>query len=128
MLQCLCTISLNTEKIIQRHLVLYGIITKIFRLILKEIQNLLYTTSITGKTANNGNTKEVEFSVPLKHLSNFWSTLDIPLINCEVSLTLTWSKTCVLTDMKTTAPGAQGDPPAIEAPTGATFSITNAKR
>ena len=58
-----------------------------------------YKTSITRKTANNGNTKEVEFSVPLKHLSNFWRTLDMPLINCKVSLTLT----CVLTDMTTRA-------------------------
>ena len=49
-----------------------------------------YKISITGKTANDGNTKEVEFSVPLKHLSNFWRILDMPLINCEVSLTLTW--------------------------------------
>ena len=30
-----------------------------------------------------------EFSFSLKHLSNFWKTLNIPLINCEVSLTLT---------------------------------------
>ena len=52
-------------------------------------ESFKYKTSITGKTANDGNTKEVEFSVPLKQLSNFWKTLDMPLINCEVSLTLT---------------------------------------
>ena len=34
--------------------------------------------------------------VPLKYLSNFWRTLEIPLINCEVNLILTWSSTCVL--------------------------------
>ena len=28
--------------------------------------------------------------IPLKHLSNFWMTLNIPLINCEVELILTW--------------------------------------
>ena len=50
-----------------------------------------YKASITGKTANDWNTKVVEFSVPLKHLSNFWKILNIPLINCEVSLTLNWS-------------------------------------
>ena len=33
-------------------------------------------------------TKEIEIVVPLKHLRNFWRTLDIPLINCKVSLTL----------------------------------------
>ena len=34
--------------------------------------------------------------VPLKYLSNFWRTLEMPLINCEVNLILTWSSTCVL--------------------------------
>ena len=34
--------------------------------------------------------------VPLKYLSNFWRTLEMLLINCEVNLILTWSSTCVL--------------------------------
>ena len=51
---------------------------------------------ITGKTPNNGNTKDVEIIVPLKYLSNFWRTLEMPLINCEVNLILTWSSTCVI--------------------------------
>ena len=53
---------------------------------------------ITGKTPNNGNTKDVEIIVPLKYLSNFWRTLEMPLINCEVNLILTWSKDCVITN------------------------------
>ena len=36
--------------------------------------------------------------VPLKYFSNFWRTLEMPLINCEVNLILTWSSTCVITD------------------------------
>ena len=36
--------------------------------------------------------------VPLKYLSNFWRTLKMPLINCEVNLILTWSSTCVITN------------------------------
>ena len=36
--------------------------------------------------------------VPLKYLSNFWRTLEIPLINCEVKLDLTWSSTCIITN------------------------------
>ena len=36
--------------------------------------------------------------VPLKYLSNFWRTLEMPLINCEVNLNLTWSSTCVITN------------------------------
>ena len=34
--------------------------------------------------------------VPLKYLSNFWRTLEMPLINCEVELILNWSRGCVI--------------------------------
>ena len=63
-----------------------------------------YKTSITGKTSNenkkNGeSTKQnnakteinLKIVVPLKLLMNFWRTLNMPMINCEVSLILTWS-------------------------------------
>ena len=53
---------------------------------------------ITGKTPNNDNEKDVEIMVLLKSLSNFWRTLEMPLINCEVNLILTWSSTCVITN------------------------------
>ena len=53
---------------------------------------------ITGKTPNDNNVKDVEIMVPLKYLSNFWRTLEMPLINCEVNLILTWSSICVITD------------------------------
>ena len=36
--------------------------------------------------------------VPLKYLSNFWRTLEMPLINCEVNLILTWSSVCVISN------------------------------
>ena len=48
------------------------------------------------KAPNNNNEKDVEIMVSLKYLSNFWRTLEMPLINCEVNLILTWSSTCVL--------------------------------
>ena len=35
---------------------------------------------------------------PLKNLSNFWKTLEMPLINCEISLNLIWPSTCVITN------------------------------
>ena len=53
---------------------------------------------ITGNTPADGNTENVEIIVPLKYLSNFWKTLEMPLINCEVNLIITWSSTCVITD------------------------------
>ena len=54
-----------------------------------------FKLKITGQTGNDG-TKDVEIMVPLKYLSNFWRTLEMPLINCEVNLILTWSSSCVL--------------------------------
>ena len=47
------------------------------------------------------------------------------MINCEVELILTWSKNCVLADM--TVRAAQGGNPAIVAPTGLEFKITDTK-
>ena len=67
--------------------------------------------------------------VPLKHLRNFWRKLDMPLINCEINLILTWSENCVLTDIITQAANPNADPaiPAINAPTNATFKIRDTK-
>ena len=45
-------------------------------------------------------TKEVEFAVSLKYLVNFWKTLNILLIGCEVSLTSSWSADCVITSLE----------------------------
>ena len=36
--------------------------------------------------------------VPFKYLSNFWRILEIPLINCEIDLILTWSRNCVISN------------------------------
>ena len=68
---------------------------------------------LTGKTANNG-TKKVEIMVSLKYLSNFWRTLEMPLINCEITLNLNWSENCVIVA-------------TYIANQGATFSITDTK-
>ena len=38
----------------------------------------------------------VKFVVPLKYLSNFFRSLEMPLINCKIKLNLTWKKECVL--------------------------------
>ena len=61
-----------------------------------------YETSIKGKLEGINTEKEkVKIFVALKHLSNFWRTLDMPLINCEINLILTWSEICVLTSKAT---------------------------
>ena len=45
-----------------------------------------FKAKITGKTNNVGDKENVEIMVALKHLSNFWRTLEMPLTNCEVEL------------------------------------------
>ena len=54
-----------------------------------------FKVKVTGKTGNDG-TKNVEIMVPIKYLSNFWRTLEMLLINCEVNLILAWSEKCVI--------------------------------
>ena len=73
-----------------------------------------FKAKITGQTGNDG-TKDVEIMVPLKYLSNFWGTLEMSLINCEIILILTWSSNCVLI-----ATAIQNQ--------AATFEITDTKR
>ena len=53
---------------------------------LTDSESFKSKVKITGKTTVGGNTKDVKIIVPFKYLSNFWRTLEIPLINCEVSL------------------------------------------
>ena len=55
----------------------------------------LIKKKITGQSNNNG-IINVEIMVPLKYLSNFWRTLEMLLINCEIELILTWSRNCVI--------------------------------
>ena len=90
-----------------------------------------YKNSLVEKTPNNDNNnnnviQDVKVVVPLKHLSNFWRTLNMPLINCEVALTLNWPKNCVLTDVITRSAGGV-NLPAIAAPTGASFALKYCK-
>ena len=63
-----------------------------------EFKSFKSKIKIRGNTPDDGNSKDVEIIVPLKYLTNFLRTLEIPLINCEVNLILTWSSTCVITN------------------------------
>ena len=68
-----------------------------------NLASFRYKTSITRNTpdpdCDNNKTKKVEIVVKLKHLSDFWRKLNILLINCEVSLTLTLHENYVLAGM-----------------------------
>ena len=57
-----------------------------------------YKVKITGKTPDDRNMKNIEIIVPIEYLSNFWRTLEMSLINCEVNLKLTWSRDCIITN------------------------------
>ena len=72
-----------------------------------------FKVKITGQTRDDG-TKNVEIMVPLKYLSNFCRTLEMPLINCEINLIFTWSANCVIA-------------PTNVANQNATFAITDTK-
>ena len=56
---------------------------------LADSESFKSKVKITVKTPSNDNEKNVEIMVPLKYLSNFWRTLEMPFINCEVNLILT---------------------------------------
>ena len=54
-----------------------------------------FKVKMTGQTRDD-ETKTVEIMVPLSYLSIFWRSLELPLINCEFNLILTWSANCVI--------------------------------
>ena len=56
----------------------------------------------------------MQLLILLNYLSNFWRTLEMPLINCEINLVLTWSANCVIVASNV-------------ANQNATFSITDTK-
>ena len=87
----------------------------------------------TGTLEDENIEKEAKTVVPLKHLSNFSKTLDMPLINCEINLILTWSENCVLTSRaqrdKVIGTSSDKNPQfsEINNPENATFKITDTK-
>ena len=133
---------MNTVKIIKKTT---GSLWNYYRdepsnLLSTNSESFKYKTSITRNTynvdddddddnydANKVGKNEAEVVIPLKHLSNFWRSLNIPLTNCEVELILTWSKNCILADMTERDAGNNNDPPAIVVPTELEFKITNTK-
>ena len=72
-----------------------------------------FNVKITGQTGDDG-TKNVEIMVLLKHLSNFWRTLEMLLINCKINLIFTWSTNCIIASTSV-------------ANQNATFAITDTK-
>ena len=58
-----------------------------------------YNSKLIGRTTNNDYRLDTEVVVPLKYLSNFWRSLDLPSINCEIELDLWWPRFCVISQV-----------------------------
>ena len=54
-----------------------------------------FRIKMAGRKENDG-TENVKIRVPLKYLSNFRRTIEIPFINCEINLILTCSNRCFI--------------------------------
>ena len=89
---------MNTVKTTKKQQVVCGIINyrdEPSNPLSSNSKSFKYKTSIVGKTPqNNDSLMNAKVVIPLKHLSNLWRALNIPLINCVVELILTWSKNC----------------------------------
>ena len=63
-------------------------------------QSLKYKAALVGKAKDYANpssfAKNTKIVVPLKYLSNFWRSLEMPLPSCKVHLELNWTKICIL--------------------------------
>ena len=96
---------------------------------IKVSESFDYEASIAGGLEGNNTEKEVEIALLLKYIRNFWRTLDIPLINCEINLILTWSKNFVITSKATRNADPDANPALAEIniPTGETFEIKDTK-
>ena len=74
-----------------------------------------YKTKIIGRIPADNNTLDVRIVVQLKYLINFWRFLDLPLINCEIELDLSWSKNCIISEISITTgiPDNLDDNPSV---------------
>ena len=60
-----------------------------------------YKANLIGNIEANGLRNGVKTDVTLKYLSNFWRSLEIPLINCKIELSLKWVENFMLTTAST---------------------------
>ena len=69
-------------------------------LTINNSQSFKYKVALVGKKTANHNrkssVKDTKIVAPLKYLSNFWRSLEMPLINCKVHLELNWFEDCIL--------------------------------
>ena len=67
-----------------------------------DISSLEYKSKLVKGTDNN-NVNNVTLVVPLKYVSNFFRSLEMPLVNCKIDLELTWHKDCMISSANAAA-------------------------
>ena len=76
-------------------------------------QSFKYKASLLRKVKNFANQKssvqDAKVVVSLKYLSNFWRSLEFPLINGKVYLELNWIEDCILSSIGDSAKFAMRD-------------------
>ena len=83
-------------------------------LIVDTSSSFKYILNFIGDTVADGANRKkegVKIAAPLKYLSNFWRSLEVPLINCKIKFSLKWYGKCILSNSGSAA----------------TFKITNTK-
>ena len=86
-----------------------------------NVPSFKYKANLISNSEIDGTKKGVKIPIPLKYLSNFWSSLEMLLINCKAELSLGWIEECVLT---TAEIGANANTTVAD---NGTFKITDAK-
>ena len=97
-----------------------------------ESKSFKFKTKIIGSTPNNASRSNAEVVTPLNYLNNFWRSLDLALINCEIGLDLRWARNCILSEISRTfrAVDPNVNPVVYQVTsqtTSAIFQINNAK-
>ena len=64
--------------------------------------SLVYKSKLISGTDNN-NVNNVKLVVPLKYVSSFFRSLEMPLVNCKIDLELTWHKDCMISSANAAA-------------------------
>ena len=73
-----------------------------------DYESFKFKSRLSNNTNNDG-TVNVEILVPVKYLSNFWKSVKMPQINCEITLDLIWSAICAICEEKSVTISAMTD-------------------
>ena len=75
-------------------------------LTINNASSFKYKVNLIGNTVADGANRKkrnVKIAVPLKYLSNFWKSLEMPLINCTIEFSLVWYEEYILSNNGNTA-------------------------